>query len=78
MGNFHLSVCLYVTVLVTFIPLPFNYYNLFFFFGPISEKSEAAGMRHFKTPITITYIILESWKMIIILIVRKGVLIWTK
>jgi len=35
-------------------------------------------MRHFKLPVTITYVTLESWKMMIILIVRKGVSIWTK
>jgi len=31
-----------------------------------------------RPPLTITYITLESWKVIIILIVRKGILIWIK
>jgi len=45
--NFHLSVCLYVTVLATLILLSFNYYKIIFFFGRISEMmwNKAAGKR---------------------------------
>jgi hypothetical protein len=42
-------------------------------------NSEVAKMEHFKSPpMTTAYVRLESWKMIIIVIVREGVLIWTK
>jgi len=40
MGNFHLSVCLYVVVLPTFILLSLNNYKIIFIFGPISAVGQ--------------------------------------
>jgi hypothetical protein len=50
----------------------------FSFLGQSTKKPRRLKWNISRPPFTITYITLESWKMIIILIVRKGVLIWTK
>jgi hypothetical protein len=39
MGNFHLSICLYI-VLAAFVLLSFKYYKIFFFLRPTSNTKQ--------------------------------------